>query len=828
MLFLTYGSRFAKKNSDALQYEPWKEAFQKQHDFDAHAWSYVLTHPNGEHVPPFRVGGAGGKLDFKGLVQCNFMFLDYDSPKKEFDHADILDTFFKAQGQVADWTLIYPTKGGVRIVYRLAAPVLAQNWGPVVRGLAFELWRQTGLQVDPSTDQWYRCFRLPNVQRDDEKAKGPTWKEPYWFEAIWNDGDPCISAGNFQRADKLPWDPTKPSTQGGGRAARPAQEDMPEHAEVFEERRKVYIRALKMSRYIDYLLMNATIPEGRRDGTLLAMAGEFVAKVFVAVPDATAEELFNLVRPVAEALAGDAGSESWEQKLWRFIRHAWNGENQKVEQASKKHLDDLSNRDVFFRRMAEKMPEGLLPVEEAARQQLLDKMLCLQTSAGAFVVGADGDYLPVQLSRSQIPAHFNNGLTYLSEDGFRNDKGKMMSGQEILNEHSTNVDDIEYVAGDKKGTTLRVQGSRKVLEVVPFTLRQDLMDSAELDQEIGEWLSSFNDSIKLQRWLASAVALQHGPTAACYLVGPARVGKSMLAMALAEAFDTMPCTGTQAFDTFNGALLNSPIVMVDEGLPAKVAGMDTADLFRTMVTGGPLSVRDLYKAAVNSRVPYRVLFAANSFDLVRHLIGKRSMNHLDREALRERILVIETGDKPANYLDRRGAMQFTRHSPKGSWIGGKCRLARHILKLYQLFFLESPFISDGRLLVQGEHNEAFLLNFTLSGAGKDIVSELMSDCLKVILGKGGATANVLRWADGAFWIKKYPWIKMVEVRTPKLRTDTLSLALGRFLTENLRPSAIDGTQEVAIDLQKLVACARELGISTAELDEARLRKLGVG
>lgn len=818
---LAYGSRFARNLDPASPFATcdWADAFQSNFPDDAHAYTYLTYDRDGKLLDPQVRIPADQKL-WPGDVLCNFLFFDYDS--KEQTHDEILDLLGRIpQGHIL-WSAcaLYLTKGGIRIVYRLSQPVTPAEYGPIVRGMALELWFRTTLRVDPSTDQWFRCFRLPRVVRADGKADGATWLQPYFREA--STGDVAVDPDSLpKRREKLPWAQTM-------KAALLDEEKPDLDTELIETRRKLYNKALRSSRYHSYLFDRVELPAGRRDPLLLAMTGETVAKAYAGIAESSPAEVFLFLLPQVMTLE-KTGSEEWHEKLWRLVQHSWGQEAKKETDRKEKLVQESSLRDVLTERMLTYLPAGEVPNDPVLRADFARRHFCLQTSSGVFAVRRDGTYSTQALRTSQLPAHFNDGLQCLVENGFRNTMGGPLSGQEILNSYSTNIDSVEYVAAEQKQSTrLSRIGERAVLQVTPFCIRQDLLDTAQLDSEIDGWLDSFPDSILLRRWLAASVAVHMGGVAALYLHGPRGAGKSMLAQGIADAFQAAPVPGAQAFSEFNGALLQSPVVMVDEGLPTRISGMDTADLFRSLVTGGPVSSMRKFQDAVVSRVPYRIVFAANGFDMVKQLVGKRTLSPLDRDAFRERILVLDTGQAPADYLGSRGGPELTRFSAKGSWIGGECRLARHILRLYQMQFLESTFTRDGRLLVEGQNHPAFTTSFDLSGAGHDVVDDLLDMIGRVVTGKMSVTlVHAIAIESGVVWISRRPFAKMAPSQANRGPTHGYSMALDRFLTERTRLSPIDASTQNEVDLKKLSFIAKSEGLPTATLNPLLMQAAGM-
>lgn len=822
MSLVTYGCRYAKKSGPTtegteLYLGDWAEIFASKHDWDAHVWPYVRYVDGAPANPPLRVEVVNKEPTLPGEYKCGLIILDYDE-SNDIEEILVRLTSLPDGDYLKEYAVFHSTKSGCRIVYLPDSLIEIKDYGPIVRGISLDLFAKTGLKVDPSTDQWFRCFRLPLVMRQDDKYTGPTWEASYYLE-------PDIRERTVE-VDKLPRQSNKLPWAVKGDASKPmAQDGVPDlDDEVAPSRLKVYKTALSRSKYKEYIFGGAEILPGRRDQTILAMAGEAVSRTY-GIPDSTAEDLFLILKAAVIGIE-PSGGESYHAKLWRIIKHAWNGEVKKQEERTNKAAVDRSQREIVHLRMSSSLPPEIVPNDPAEREIFLSRYYCLQTASGAYCVTETGEYTPTPLKISQIPAHFNDGIAYLSPSGFRNEKGRIYSGSEILNHHSINLDEVVYLPGKKKGARLAIVGERRELQIVPFSLRQDIYDHAEFDHEIDEWLSSFRHSTELKRWLGAALALHAGPIAACFLHGPARAGKSMLAIALAECFHGTPVPAAQAFSDYNGAILQSPVIMVDEGLPIRRTGMSTADLFRSLVTGSNVSTQRKFQDQCMTCIPYRIMFGANSYDMVSQLIGDRTLSAQDREALSERILVIDTGSGPTEYLDSRGSLQFTKESSRGSWIGGKSRLAKHIMRLYQIAHEEHRFAPDGRLLVRGSSHETFTLQFDLSGAGREVVDELTSFITKVATGKSTpAILQCLTILEGKVYIKKRPFCKLVAGANSN-RADSLSIALARFSTGDTKINSLDRAVMVEIDVQKLIACGLAEGLDVSALRS--LNKLRVG
>lgn len=820
MTLIVYGSRFARtpkpgQLGDALEVDDWKTVFETQHSTDAHAWAYT-RYTDGRPDVQIRIPVDQGMPKTDGQVLFWFVFLDYDESNNHQELLELIESI-PDEHPLAQYAALYPTKSGMRIVYRLSEPVVAEDFGPMVRGVAMELFRLTKLKVDATTDQWHRCFRLPSVTRSDGKADGPTWEQPYYFPPIITDW--TVDPDDLPRSrDALPW-------KKGAALSLEDKAALPtDHDELSGIRKRFYKKALRGSRFTDYLFEDAVIQHGRRDQTLVAMASEVVATCFYKVPEASAQECFLLILPVTYSF--DPDGEPWDQKLWRLVQHCWVGEEKKRKDREDRDAVERTTRESIIEKMLEKMPPGLVPNDPVDRELFAQRHFCLQTSAGAYVITETGDYSTTPLRIAQLPAYFNQpSMSCLDVNRFRTPQGKMLNGHDIVNSFSTVVDFARYQPSRELCSKLVIEGDRRIVEVSPFAIRSDLYESAELDQEVGEWLSKFHDHKTLELWLASALAIHRGPTAALFLKGPARAGKSMLAMGIAEAFGRRPVAGAQAFHDFNGALVDSPVILVDEGLPKRKSGMDTADLFRSLITGSGVSTQRKFQDSADSVTPYRIVMAANSYDMVTDLIGRRSLAGEDMEAFRERILVIEPGVGPTQYLDRRGNMAFTKDGPKGSWIGGACRLARHLIRLYQIHFEEQEFVRQGRrMLVEGQSHAAFTVQFDLSGHGREVVQAL-TDSITAHAEKRmmRQLTKCIEVEDSGVWVRKWPFATQNSTSNPT----QFARALERFCLPSSRRSPIDMSTSFKVDIAKVMVCADALGLPTKALRELDMKVSGI-
>ena len=162
---------------DPLMSGPFAEAFARQFDTDAHFVTYSLKSQgdipriNKPALPHLRQAGDD--------LLTTMLVLDYDTPNhsrwtpeaqaKWLEDLAALSESFPLAWQ---WTLLYTTRNGARLVYVLDAPVPVDQSEKRHQWLCQEFTAK-GLDIDKATSDWTRVFRMPYVLRD---AK-PTWED---------------------------------------------------------------------------------------------------------------------------------------------------------------------------------------------------------------------------------------------------------------------------------------------------------------------------------------------------------------------------------------------------------------------------------------------------------------------------------------------------------------------------------------------------------------------------------------------------------------------------------------------------------------------------
>jgi hypothetical protein len=155
----------------AARYMPAAQAFGDEHPTDAHLAAYSLP------GQPVRLTTDAPTSVPVPMVLAVF---DIDDPaRQEHEAKQASDGFREAEATKVAALLeqhpggyVYDTKGGYRIVYRLAEPYVlsstddGERWKVRYLQWAAYLFRAFGILADPTCFDWTRLYRLPRATRD--------------------------------------------------------------------------------------------------------------------------------------------------------------------------------------------------------------------------------------------------------------------------------------------------------------------------------------------------------------------------------------------------------------------------------------------------------------------------------------------------------------------------------------------------------------------------------------------------------------------------------------------------------------------------------------
>lgn len=282
-------------------------------------------------------------------------------------------------------------------------------------------------------------------------------------------------------------------------------------------------------------------------------------------------------------------------------------------------------------------------------------------------------------------------LTWLDDEG----KPRRKTVAQLYAEYGRRADEVIYELGGttrflprgEDGGTL-ILGVCRPLEVTP-----------EYHERIAQWLFWLGGGDcgghpdRLLDWLATCHDLSR-PTAALYMRGVKSSGKSMLAQAVTRGWGHHVASFADVvLGSYSGALLRTPIILVDERVP-EVAGKPVAALFRDAVTSKSRPLTEKYKASGTLRGCPRIVICANDDDALR--LGD-SEDRQAEDAIGERILRVVAHPSTGELLESWGGWRETH-----DWVedgDGPGRIWRHVAWLRQHHRLSRD---PGRLLVYGD------------------------------------------------------------------------------------------------------------------------------
>lgn len=717
---------------------------------DQHFTCYQLVlHQDGQAVPyPYWPRLNNGLLSDIRLakppsdVQNTILALDYDLPAKREWAEGEPDQFFEylatfrdqAWNVPATWTAAYSTQHGVRLIYVLTKPLKPEKVPGKVAGLIRDFVNVTGLVFDKACKDWTRLFRLPQVIRDGV----PTWEQPYYrcyWQPLTLDPDTIAEAEPDRRFD--------PHAAGLVDLDVPTPEEcratlyefsQANGREVMTPWYKVARARLRGRESLEMIEGRLIVPEGSRDNTLTRAIGQ-VCGLLVEVEDVSAVKIYALFDDLASQLAPDHGTPDWRFSIWS-----------KVKRFFGKELADLNDRKALEADKEKKKENLTASLIDGVRQWCHDPAVqaddnyawwwirshAIVASKKAFyVLRPNGHYdsmgVPAHLLTARIRELGMDQLIPLTEPTLNGGVKDVQLGS-LVKSYVTVVSSIEG-AIDIPETQLINPGTPSAKLVFRMFQRKTDLEpqySAAVDEWLRSWCQTENDYHRLNAWIGHALNFEEGPICALSLFGPPGCGKKMLSVGLAECINTESFASGREFETqYGGALLRTPFVFLNEGLPANVRNF--ADMFRRMVGGDPIEVNAKFQDPITIRNPIRMVISANNMEALMGLVGHNDLTLEDQKALSQRILHLNIAPKAGLYLERRGGLKYTGSWPN-RWIRGDAGaasdyvVARHFLWLYE----KRPKIAAGsRMLVEGSMNGDLMRLMSLRSGSTSIIVEAL-------------------------------------------------------------------------------------------------------
>jgi hypothetical protein len=268
-------------------------------------------------------------------------------------------------------------------------------------------------------------------------------------------------------------------------------------------------------------------------------------------------------------------------------------------------------------------------------------------------------------------------------------------------------------------------GDKPILQL-PMYQRNEFL-TPHKSEAVDGWLRAFFGSHyeRAEKWIQYALAFEEGPICALSIKAPAGIGKKMLTEGLAECLvHPYLATGHDMCGKENGALLKTPFLVVNEGLPS-IRDNAPADVFKELTAGDPIRVRELYKPAVSVINPVRIIFTANDHEILHELTKGKEVSPETRRAMGERLLHFDLDAEAETYLKRIGGRAFTERDG-ARWIRGDSGqssdfiVARHFLHLYKE---RKPRNLQDRFCVMGNCTEVDSFKIASLGESRAIESK---------------------------------------------------------------------------------------------------------
>lgn len=686
------------------------ELFSRQ-DTDAHFTTYRCMGENGEPqaLPRLSESLTTEIRDRnKGLgpdaIEWHLLTADVDTPGHatlaEMEKSDTstlaaflanaINAFTTMPNPPTYW---YSTRGGFRALWELDSPVTDEwDWTLMQCGVNKELVA-AGIpaeSVDDTSAQPYRLFRLPKVNRDGTL----TDSDPYYMEAL--DGKAVATADMPRhRPTKAPRSSVSAST---------APSDIPDPTEA----RKLveYIGDNGMFRYTGFgstakRKLKGTVAfdmafdpsfdasEGERNRTICSCVGTASNRL----PDNSREELYGLFSPAAHVMGEDGGTRRpFLEVLWDVIcryyadretkREQEVVENEALRQSSSSVMGNVIDEFRTWTSPAE-CPE-LFESTEGAESFVSSHMFALYGKFAYMLNAAEGGvYGSHDIDRSNLGAAvLKNQFAASQICKIKDNELEVPSINRLCSHHGTVVHSVEMIPQFRGGRIVHIDTDRAALMLGMYRRDPWLERNAEYSSDVDDWLKgTFGEHYSnMCRWLSRTLAFEEGPMCALSIEAGPGIGKGMLAHALSKCLEVPHlCTGAELLSDFNGSLVKTPFIHVDEGwgVTAK-RSKHPANIVRELTGGTVVDIREMYKPNRRVHNPCRIFMTANNTELVKELSKGQVLSPADKEALTERVYHFRVHDDNSRYLASHGHYKLTE-----GWLDGEKILPKHIMWMYQ-------------------------------------------------------------------------------------------------------------------------------------------------
>ncbi len=782
--------------------------------------------------------------------------LDWDLPHlydtegrlvRKFSWADdgfgrkTLDEWWQQLGKIGqewpaalDWRYVYTTRHGLRVVYVFEEPV------SVDKAEGHILWtinkfRANGLEgMDQACADWTRLFRLPFVMRGHQG----TWDDPYI--EIWEHPQAVLKVedlGHDEKPDKgvkgaLPdFDHEHPDDDVAAGLIEKINDETGRLCQT--EWTKAAKKRLKNRDSYDSLFKHELMAQvGERNSTLMKYVGEVVTLCF-RIEGTTPAHIYGLFLAPTQQIQGEDDGRPWTDTLWYCIGYCWTHTLAEtiVEDTEKAILagHSLDLLEGIVTGMREWCKAGPLMGGDAIAKEWAMKHLVVAYKSSYHIRKPNGSYVAMGVRREHMPARIRQlGMEALMPIEVPAEQGIMkdVSAQTMVNRHATIV---AQARGQPQipGCVVKNMDRDDACLVIPlFSRKTERELPPTFDKEVDDWLKAFfgDDGYEMGcKWIGHSLAFDEGPICALSIHGAAGCGKKLLVQGLAECITT-ECTAdvTDLTSSFQPGLMSSPYLKVDEGWSKSKSGKHPADMFRELVGGGDHWVDRKWEAPVLISVPTRVIFTANSLNVVSFLTGGREMSPEDRQALGIRLRHMDVGDRATKWLTKRGGIKFT--GKRGHrWIKGDANepssyvIAKHVMWLYQ----NRGRALGQRFLIEGDMDASIIDEMRVQSGSSPIVIETLVRMIEN-QGMGGGRSDGLAISDEGVHVLtngvlQFFRAKIAQNVSEKLNAGQVGKVLNGLVEYESRPKVLKGFEAKGrvrwhkLDVSILLTVADNLG-----------------